>query len=369
MSTPNNRYRMDIFNARSLEGNPLNSSPERKIKIYLPPQYFTSDTKRYPVIYFLHGYGGTVEKTLIGTYKDLKRATPLIFRFVLLKIFKKLLTFEKLDEFMSSGQIQPFILVQPGGSLPLPILHAVKDKIGLMPPKGSFYLNSPYTGNYADYIFQDVIEYIDTNYRTKADKLHRAIVGASMGGFGALYGIMLYPEIFNAVYAISPAISYLNVLDSGMVMPINTKLFGKRKAAAMGQKDVDDIMDTADLIFARDTPLLPTIHRDKQGKIQSYDENAKDLWLRWDLKLLAQKYSESLKSVHIAISCEEQDEFGLAAQIRTFQKSLDKLQVPHQLNIYDDSYAAKRSPHAVGIAQRVLPAFMFCTKHFSENFD
>ncbi len=364
MSAQNNRYRMDVFHARSLVGNPLKGSPERKIKIYLPPQYFTSDTKRYPVIYFLHGYGGTVEKTLIGTYQDLKNATPPIFRLVLLSFFKKLITYEKLDALMLSGQIPPFILVQPGGHLPLPILHAVKDRIGLIPPKGSLYLNSPYTGNYSDYIFQDVIEYIDSNYRTKADKLHRGIVGASMGGYGALYGVMIHPEKFNAVYAISPAISYLNVIESGMVMPINTILFGKRKAVAMGRKDLDDILDTADLIFARDTPLLPTINRDKQGKIQSYGRNAKDLWLRWDLNLLAQKHSEALRSVNITLSCEEQDEFGLADQIRTFQKSLNELQVPHQLKIYDDSYAAKRSPHAVGIAQRVLPAFKFCTKHF-----
>ena len=355
---------MDNFHVRSLVGNPLKGSPDRKIKIYLPPQYFTSDTKRYPVIYFLHGYGGSVEKTLIGTYQDLKNATPIIFRLVLLSFFKKLLTYEKLDALMSSGQIQPFILVQPAGHLPLPIRHAVKDRIGLIAPKGSFYLNSSFTGNYADYLFEDVIEYIDTNYRTKADKLHRAVVGASMGGYGALYGAMIHPEKFNAVFAISPAISYLNMIDTVMVMPINAILYGKRKAAAMGQKDLDDILNTADLIFARDTPLLPSIQRDKQGKIQSYDEHAKDLWSHWDLNLLAQEHSEALKSVHIAISCEEQDEFGLATQIRTFQKSLEELHVSHQLKIYDNSYAAKRSPHAVGIAQRILPAFIFCTKHF-----
>ena len=51
------RYRLDTFKAASLAGNPLGSPEERGIRIYLPPGYFDSENARYPVAYFLHGYG------------------------------------------------------------------------------------------------------------------------------------------------------------------------------------------------------------------------------------------------------------------------------------------------------------------------
>ena len=54
----NKRYIINNFRATSLEDNPLSSPVERDLRIYLPPNYFDSENKRYPVIYYLHGYGG-----------------------------------------------------------------------------------------------------------------------------------------------------------------------------------------------------------------------------------------------------------------------------------------------------------------------
>ena len=367
MPMTENRYRMDVFHSRSLEGNPLQAPTDRKIKVYLPPEYFTAPNKRFPVIYFLHGYGGSAEAAIIGSKQDVKDGNPLLFRILLRKFFKNMLTFEKLDVLMSSGQIPPFILVQPGSNLPLTHIHGIKGRHGEIASKGSFYVNSPFTGNYGDYIFGDLIEYIDSHYRTNADKAHRAIVGGSMGGYGALYGAMLYSEKFQAVYALSPAISWLELIDHWMIIPLYSLIYGKRKSAALGRKEIEDIIDTADLIFSRDLPLLPSIQRDSLGKIESLDKNAEALWLQWDLKVLAKDHAEDLKSVHLAISCEEQDEYQFAPQIRAFHKTLEELGIPHTLNIYDDAFATKVSPHSVGIVQQALPALTFCAQLFPND--
>jgi pimeloyl-ACP methyl ester carboxylesterase len=364
MANAENRYKMDVFHARSLEGNPLQAPTDRKIKIYLPPEYFSAPDKRFPVIYLLHGYGGSAEAAIIGTKQDVKDGNPLLFRILLRKFFKNLLTFEKIDDLMASGQLSSFILVQPGGNLPLTHIHGIKGRHGEIASKGSFYVNSPYTGNFGDYVFGDLIDYMDSHYRTKVDKAHRAIVGGSMGGYGALYGAMLNSKKFQAIYALSPAISWLELIDNGMIIPLYSLIYGKRKSAALGRKEIEDIIDTADLIFSRDLPLLPSIQRDAQGKIESFDKNAEANWLQWDLKVLAKHHVEDLKSVQIAISCEEQDEYQFAHQIRAFQTVLKDLGIPHTININDDAFAAKVSPHSIGIAQQLLPALAFCAQHF-----
>src|SRR5215468_10851617 len=50
---------------KSLEGNLEGDSPDRDVTVYLPPSYATDRARRYPVIYLLHGYGGT-DSTFTG---------------------------------------------------------------------------------------------------------------------------------------------------------------------------------------------------------------------------------------------------------------------------------------------------------------
>src|ERR1700688_2973569 len=46
---------------KSLEGNLEGDSPDRDVLVYLPPSYASSPNRRYPVLYFLHGYGAHAE--------------------------------------------------------------------------------------------------------------------------------------------------------------------------------------------------------------------------------------------------------------------------------------------------------------------
>ena len=152
-----------IIQAKSLQ-NTGGENPNRKITVYLPPGYEKSG-KRYPVIYYLHGFMGTDS---ISPYMK-----------------------SILDMGISKQKIRPYILV-------------ISDQYTLY--QGSFYTNSSLTGNWADFTAKELVEYMDKNFRTIPNRDSRGIGGHSMGGYGALKLAMLYSETFSVVYALSPGL-------------------------------------------------------------------------------------------------------------------------------------------------------------------
>ncbi|MES1160752.1 MAG: alpha/beta hydrolase-fold protein [Bacteroidota bacterium] len=157
------------FLAPSIQNNRGGEDPLRRLSIYLPPDYDKSN-QHYPVVYFLHGFG--INDSLV----------------VALSKFDKLM-----DTAILSRHVRPMIIVFPNSFT----------RYG-----GSFYTNSSLTGNWADYIVKDVVDYVDKNFRTIPQRSSRGIAGHSMGGHGALKLAMQYPGIFSSVYALSPAALY-----------------------------------------------------------------------------------------------------------------------------------------------------------------
>lgn len=135
-----------------------------RVGVYLPPDYYRSD-RAYPVVYYLHGYGG--DET------ELRRALGAA-RFA-----------------MSTGQLAPMILVAP----------AMKGPLG-----GSFYTDSPVTGAWARWFLEAVLPEVETTFRVKRDRLSRGLTGFSMGGSGGLTLGFARPDLFGAVLALSPGI-------------------------------------------------------------------------------------------------------------------------------------------------------------------
>ncbi|MES1224011.1 MAG: alpha/beta hydrolase-fold protein [Bacteroidota bacterium] len=152
-----------IIQSKSLL-NTGGENPNRKITVYLPPGYDKSE-KRFPVIYYLHGFMGT--DSISPAMKSI------------------------LDMGISKQKIRPYILV-------------ISDQYTVY--QGSFYTNSALTGNWADFTAKELVEYIDKNFRTLPGRDSRGIGGHSMGGYGALKLAMLYPETFSVVYALSPGL-------------------------------------------------------------------------------------------------------------------------------------------------------------------
>lgn len=158
--------------APSLEHSLFQTSNEQPLAIYLPPSY-DSTQNRYPVVYFLPGFNCPIYYfTQYGVFQgfDLKMA---------------------LDSLINSGVVREMIVVIPNG-------------LNFM--GGSFYANSPLTGNWEDFIIKDVVGYVDSAYRTIRDPKSRGITGYSMGGSGALALAIKHPDIFGSVYALSPGI-------------------------------------------------------------------------------------------------------------------------------------------------------------------
>lgn len=156
--------------APSLKGNLLGDPIEQNVAIYLPPSYDTSPAKRFPTVYLLHGFLGDRTAWTNGGYQGLRLGPSM-------------------DDLIRSGRSREMIIVAPSAR------NAYA---------GSFYSNSVVTGNWEDYILHDVISYVDANYRTLARPQSRGIAGHSMGGYGAVVLGMKHPDIFAAIYALSP---------------------------------------------------------------------------------------------------------------------------------------------------------------------
>lgn len=152
-----------ILSAESLK-NLGDENPSRKISVYLPPGY-DAGNKKYPVIYYLHGFMGN--DSIYPGMKDI------------------------LDLAIQRQKIRPFILV-------------IADHFTLY--SGSFYSNSILTGNWTDFTAKDLTAYMDKNFRTIPEKSGRGIAGHSMGGYGAIKTAMLYPDVFSSLYALSPGL-------------------------------------------------------------------------------------------------------------------------------------------------------------------
>jgi len=154
-----------VVHGKSLEGNLEGDSPDRDVFVYLPVSYAKNRNQRYPVLYFLHGYGVHAE-----TYTDAMWVS------------------DAADKTAAAGTSKEMIVVYP-------------DSFTIY--SGSMYSNSPTTGNWETFITEDLIHYIDSHYRTIASRESRGLAGHSMGGFGTLRIGMKYPELYAAIYPMS----------------------------------------------------------------------------------------------------------------------------------------------------------------------
>jgi S-formylglutathione hydrolase FrmB len=335
------RYLHPLVPGPSLEGNPLGSPAERELHIYLPPGYDQEPERRYPVLYFLHGYGAL--PPTIASLQAIRAAVPRPLRPLLGGLARRIPSLETLDRLILSGELPPFLLVQPDGSLHRQHLHGARGLDGEPSWKGSFFSDSPRTGRYAQYVFADVVQQVDRSYRTIAAREGRALLGGSMGGYGALLGGILHPRRFAVVAALSPVVSFQELLQLQLSRPYYRLLLGPAAAAARGREDLEDLVETCDWVFGED----------------------RRSWARADLGELAMSTPGALREVRLLLNCAEDDEYGLSGPFRRFAGALAGLGLPCELELYTARGLYRLSPHAVGIAGRILPAIRFCLRHLA----
>ena len=208
----------DQITSPALEGNLLGDPATRNMFVYLPPSYDTSPGKRYPTVYLLHGF--------MGGYHTFVWSMDSFFEPLGIDLGVDIQAIA--DSLLRIGEIQEMIVVMPDGATAY---------------GGAWYSNSPVTGNYRDYIAQDLVTYIDGMYRTMGGRDSRGIAGHSMGGYGALSLAMGYPEVFGGVAALGPG--FPNDFD---IPPTPIDLFIAENPDTMGEPIVMDLnKDTMEL--------------------------------------------------------------------------------------------------------------------------
>jgi endo-1,4-beta-xylanase len=146
-------------------------TPSRGVKtqasyrLYLPPDYQSNKTRRYPVIYYLHGLNDSSRKAVYVNY------------------------LQQADAAIRSGIMPPAIIVC------------------VQAPNHGWYVNST-DGKFPieSVVVKDLIAHVDSTYRTIATREARAIEGHSMGGYGALHLAFKYPNLFGSVTSYSAAL-------------------------------------------------------------------------------------------------------------------------------------------------------------------
>jgi enterochelin esterase-like enzyme len=147
--------------SKALRGNPLGDPSLRRMPVYLPPGYAQSQA-RFPTLYFLHGFTGSGLQWI--NVSGFSRSTP-----------------QRLDDLIAEGKIPPFIGVFVDGWSAL---------------GGSQWENSEALGRYRDYLVEDVVSHLDAHFRTVPDRLKRAVLGKSSGGYGSLIIGREHPDVF-----------------------------------------------------------------------------------------------------------------------------------------------------------------------------
>jgi enterochelin esterase-like enzyme len=145
----------------NLEGNAV----DRDVMVFLPPSYQKDQSRRYPVVYALHGF------------------------FVGAQQWGKEIHVPQTIEGAFALGTKEMIVVLPDSKT----LH-----------NGSMYSSSVTTGDFENFIARDVVAYIDSHYRTLPARASRGLTGHSMGGYGATRIGMKHPDVFGSLYIMSP---------------------------------------------------------------------------------------------------------------------------------------------------------------------
>ncbi|MDP1581703.1 MAG: alpha/beta hydrolase-fold protein [Candidatus Didemnitutus sp.] len=146
--------------------------------VFLPAGYQASSTKRYPVLFLLHGRGDSMQA------------------WATIKL--------DLDRLIATGKIPPVIAVMPDA----PGSH-----------RAGYYIDSQFTGTgggtglpagelLETAFTRDLMAHVDAAFPTRTDRASRLVAGYSMGGAGALRHALAHPELFGAAIVLSPAVYF-----------------------------------------------------------------------------------------------------------------------------------------------------------------
>ena len=309
---------------RALEGNLEGDSPDRPVVVYLPPSYRANPQRRYPVLYYLHGYTATAEAYV-----------------------KSLGLPDTIDRAIAAGTREMIVV--------LPDAFTKYD--------GSMYSNSPTIGDWETFIAQDLTAAIDSRYRTIAGRDARGLAGHSMGGYGTMRIGMKQPAAFFALYAMSSCCLMNDPAAGRGAAAGRAQAPGREAGAGRGGEAGRGAAagrggGMANALAAQAAAWAPN----PQNAPQFFDLPTKDgqlqpliaaKWIANSPLVMVDQYVPALKSMRaIAIDIGDKDPF--VSTSRQLDEALSRLGVPHTLEIYDGDHGNRVRER---FEQHVLPFF------------
>lgn len=297
----------------ALEGNLEGDAVDREVLVFLPPSYAREKSRRYPVVYALHGYSIGAEQWS-----------------------KEIHVPQTIEGAFAQGA-QEMIVVLPDSKT----MH-----------NGSMYSSSITTGDFENFIARDVVAYIDAHYRTMPNRSARGLVGHSMGGYGATRIGMKHADVFGGLYIMSPC-----CLSPRQAGPANADM----------EKTLEAVKT------AEDSAKLPFPARAQLATAAAWSPNPKNPPLFLDLprkggetqpEVLAKwaanaplafidQYIGNLRRYR-AISIDVGDKDGLRADAGKLHDVLDKYGIANSFEVYPGTHT---SAVAVRFQNYVVPFF------------
>ena len=302
----------------ALEGNLEGDAVDRDTIVFLPPSYNQSRTRRYPVVYALHGYSIGAEQWTQEIHVP-----------------------QTIEGAFAKGAHEMIVV--------LPDSKTVHN--------GSMYSSSVTTGDFENYVARDVVSYIDAHYRTIASRESRGLVGHSMGGYGAARIGMKHADVFGSLYIMSPCCLSPRGSGGGRGDPGANNAANEEALAA-----VKTPADSAKLPFGlrallasaaawSPNPKNPPLYLDLPIAEQQQAVHAK--WAANAPLAFVDQYIRELQRYR-AIAIDVGDQDGLRADAGRLHDVLDQYGIAHTFEIYPGTHT---SDVAVRFQEHVIPFF------------
>lgn len=300
----------------ALEGNLEGDAVDRDAFVFLPPSYNQNRTRRYPVVYALHGYSIGAEQWTQEIHVP-----------------------QTIEGAFAKGARETIVV--------LPDSKTVHN--------GSMYSSSATTGDFENYVARDVVSYVDAHYRTIAARESRGLVGHSMGGYGAARIGMKHADVFGSLYVMSPCC-------------LSPRGGGGRGAAGANGANEEAL---AAVKTPADSAKLPFGLRAQLASAAAWSPNPKNPPLYLDLPIGEQaavvlakwaanaplafvdQYVPGLKRYR-AIAIDVGDQDGLRVDAGKLHEALDQYGIANTFEIYPGTHT---SDVAVRFQENVMPFF------------
>ncbi|MCL2011864.1 MAG: alpha/beta hydrolase-fold protein [Cystobacterineae bacterium] len=306
-----------LLDAPALRKNPLGDLSTRELLIYVPPGYEEREAL-LPTAYFLHGYAGSALQWL-----NVSAFCPNVV--------------ERVDFLISSGQLPECLCIFIDGWTAL---------------GGGQWLNSVAQGNYLNYVTQDVVDFVEKNFRVHRSPSMRALFGKSSGGYAAWVVACHCPEVFGhiAAHSADAGFEYCYLGDlpkaaeplrqSGGALPWFEEFKQRAWATKMSSTDfavVNILAMAASYSPCLGMPLNLELPMDFNTGAMRWD-----IWQRWiekDPTRFVPLKTEPLKKLKsIFFDCGTRDEFHLIWGARQLAHVLKEQGVPHHFEEFSDGH-------------------------------